>query len=194
MITPDWRCFCLGAGEDVSFEQALFKQYRASVFLIDPTPRAIDYVKRIQASDPLYQSPQFQLLPVGVWSENKTMKFYTPQDPAHVSHSILNMQHTETYFEAECVTPSTLLQRTSSEAMDLLKLNVEGAEYAIIDALFQDRIYPKVICITFDELHTGIDSGANKRLRMLGKKFKDAGYVPISAYDARVTYLRQELK
>jgi hypothetical protein len=60
------------------------------VFSIDPTPRAVSYAERIAASE-----PRFHLLAVGLWSENTKLRFYAPRDPSHVSHSVVNLQHTD---------------------------------------------------------------------------------------------------
>jgi hypothetical protein len=39
--------------------------------------------------------PKFHFCAVGVWDEDAMMKFYVPANPAHVSHSVLNLQKTE---------------------------------------------------------------------------------------------------
>ena len=44
--------------------------------------------------------PRFHFMPVGLWSEDTVLRFFAPRDPAHVSHSVVNLQRTEDYFEA----------------------------------------------------------------------------------------------
>src|SRR3546814_9362953 len=48
-------------------------------------------------------------MPVGLWSEDATLRFYAPRDPTHVSHSIVNLQETESYFEARCRSIASLM-------------------------------------------------------------------------------------
>src|SRR3546814_18913651 len=58
---------------------------------------AIAYV-----ADHAMEVKKFHFMPVGLWSEDATLRFYAPRDPTHVSHSIVNLQETESYFEARC--------------------------------------------------------------------------------------------
>jgi hypothetical protein len=102
------------------------------------------------------------------------------------------MQHTEEYFEAECVTPTEFLRRIGQTRIDLLKLNVEGAEYAICGALFDAGIQPDVLCITFDEVHTKIDQAAEMRLRELIGQIDRQGYQPLFLKHCSVTYARRQ--
>src|SRR5215475_11961357 len=44
-LTADTVCYCAGAGEDISFECALVEHYPCSVWIIDPTPRALEHFK-----------------------------------------------------------------------------------------------------------------------------------------------------
>lgn len=192
LVTENWNCFCLGAGEDITFELELAEQFDASVFIFDPTPRAIQHFDLMQAKNDTFEKSKIYFFPYGAWSSNETLKFYAPQNPEHVSHSILNMQATEEYFMAECLTPTSLMEKSRCKSMDLLKLNIEGAEYEVMQALFLEGIYPTVICITFDELHTQIDGGAAQRLKDLVTSFKLNGYIPIDASGAKVTYLLKD--
>ena len=82
------------------------------------------------------------------------MRFYAPKDPAHVSHSLVNLQGTQDYFDAECRAIKDLMLELKHSQISLLKLDVEGAEYKIIDSLLFDGILPSILCIEFDEGHT----------------------------------------
>ena len=93
LMTEQSVCYCTGAGEDVSFDMGLMDRLGCLVFAFDPTPRAIKYVE-INASD----YPQYNFNAVGLWDRNEELKFYTPKNPNHVSHSILNVQKTNDFF------------------------------------------------------------------------------------------------
>ena len=119
------------------------------------------------------------------------MKFYSPADAAHVSHSILNMQHTTDYFEAECKTPASLIVELGVSKISLLKLNIEGAEYAVMDAFNAAEILPDVVCITLDELHHEIDDGAQDRMEHLLQSFKSNDYLVVSAKSTKLTLVQR---
>src|SRR5437016_7250580 len=59
-------CYCAGSGEDISFELALSRLYRCTVYAIDPTPRALRYLADIAAG-----VPNFHVIPLGLWSSTK---------------------------------------------------------------------------------------------------------------------------
>ena len=195
-IMRDGTALCLGAGEDISFEVALAQCLNAKVHIFDPTPRSILYCNSLIAqlkktvSD---SSGSLMFHPFGVWSVSKAMRFYEPMNPSDVSHSIVNMQHTKKYFEAECWTPREILGRLAIDQLSLLKLNIEGAEYEVMGATFDSGIFPAAVCITFDELHTPIDGGATRRLTDLVGRFVSESYIPIRAVDCKATFVRKDV-
>ncbi len=95
LVAADWICYCGGVGEDISFDLGLIERFGCQIYAFDPTPRAYKHVE-MAAKD----VPAFHFYPVGLWSKHKTMRFYAPKKPEHVSHSILNLQGTSEYFTA----------------------------------------------------------------------------------------------
>lgn len=71
-----------------------------------------------------------------------------------------------------------------------MKLNIEGAEYEVMKAMFDRSIRPDVVCIAFDEVHSPLDGGAGGRLRGLVRRFQEESYVPVHAEDCKVTFVR----
>jgi FkbM family methyltransferase len=137
--------YCAGVGEDIEFELALIKQFGAKVFAFDPTPRAINYIQR--------NSPDkstFRFLPVGLWSSNGVLKFFAPENPEHVSHSVFKEGMREAYFDAPCKTLSTLMHELGHTHIDVLKMNIEGAEYEVLKSMMEEDICPTVIALTFE--------------------------------------------
>jgi FkbM family methyltransferase len=185
-------CYSFGAGEDISFETELAAAFPVELHIFDPTPRAIsyvsDFIKKTSAAG-TGAGRRLHFHPWGVWSSDQQMQFYAPKDPTHVSHSLVNMQHTTDYFVADCRRPKSIVNALGHKSVDLLKLNIEGAEYEVMRALFEDQIRPSIICINFDELHTQIDTSARERLRGLVRQFTDQGYVSVSAEACRSTFV-----
>lgn len=138
-------CYCAGVGTDISFDLALISRYGARVWGLDPTPESVQWT----AGQDL--DPRFVHLPVGVAGSPGHLRFYAPRDPRHVSHSIKNLQRTSDHFTAECATIQTIMDRLGHDRLDLLKLDVEGAEHETIRALLRDGIRPRVLCVEFDQ-------------------------------------------
>lgn len=139
-------CYCVGVGEDVSFDLALIEQFGCKVWAFDPTPRAIRFAEGHAARE-----ERFHFLPVGLWSEDTTLRFYAPSNPAWVSHSAVNLQNTSEYFEAPCRSVASLMKELGHGRIDLLKMDVEGAEYEVLDGMMRDAVAPRILCVEFDQ-------------------------------------------
>lgn len=146
LLTRGAVCYCAGVGEDISFDAALVEAYYCEVYAFDPTPRAIEYVAKNAQ-----EFARFHFLPVGLWSEEATLKFYQPKDPRHVSHSVMNLQGTQAFFIAPCRTVAAIMASNGHTSLDLLKLDIEGAEYAVLSDVLDKGILPRVLCVEFDQ-------------------------------------------
>jgi FkbM family methyltransferase len=144
-IRADTVCYCGGVGEDISFDLALIERFGCSVFAFDPTPRAIVFVEKSAPPE------EFHFFPWGLWNREAVLKFYEPADPAHVSHSVVNLEGTSGYFEAACKPVSAIARELGHSAIGLLKIDIEGAGFAVIRDLIEHDILPDIICVEFDQ-------------------------------------------
>lgn len=205
-------CYCAGAGEDLSFDALIAERFRASVWVIDPTPRAIDHFAELAKSvaagtsfsinnDPAATydlSPEglarMVYLPFGLWKTSDLLRFYVPKDPAHVSHSILNLQHTESWFDAPVKRLSEVMKDMGHDHVDLLKLDIEGAEYEVLDSILEDRLDVRVICVEHDDWIQSRDAHAGERLDRSIGRMKKGNYVLVHNDDsANALYVRKDV-
>ena len=141
---PGAIVYLAGAGEDISLDRALHER-GCVVRVFDPTPRAISHVRE---HGPKSESFRFQ--PVGLWDQDTSLRFYSPENPEHVSHSVVNLQGTLEYFEAEVRTLRTLMRTNGDQHIDLLKMDIEGAEHAVVHDILTNGPLPETICLEFD--------------------------------------------
>ena len=213
-------CYCFGAGEDISFECELIEEYQCKVFSFDPTPRAIQHVEDLIAKtridEPMAASndeeaalssdtrnnhvyriskDRLHLLQhsnIGVWDTNETMKFFFPQVDEKVSCSLTNIQNTKNYFEAECLTLKSIMQRLGHEELALIKMDIEGAEFCVIDSLISDNIRPRVLGL---EYHFSDDEPFEKEKEKLVKSIEsiiDFGMTPIYQRFFDIVFVRND--
>lgn len=201
-------CYLAGAGEDISFDCALIKKFKCSIRIIDPTPRAIAHFEKlkecIESGLPfslnnsledyynlsLSDLSKIRFLSVGISDLDKKLKFYLPQNPSHVSCSIANLQKTDDFFLAQCYRLGTLMKMLGDSSIDLLKIDVEGAEYRVIKDIVSSNLLPRVLLVEFDEIHTPIDLNAGNRIKEHIDILIDAGMRCIAIEDSNATFIR----
>jgi FkbM family methyltransferase len=177
LLGPESVCYLAGVGEDATFDLALIDRFGCEVYAFDPTPRACAYVADLDVA-------QFHFMPVGLWRERSVRRFYEPRDPSHVSHSITNLQRTDGFFEADCRSVSDLMSELGHGHIDLLKLDIEGAEGPVLDSMLSDLVFPSVVCVEFDAAEAPWTTLARiRRLRSAGYilvKVEERNYVFVS--------------
>jgi len=182
LLEPGFRCYCVGAGEDISFEEELISNYQCEVHSFDPTPRAIAH-----ADNQKEIVPALNFHPIGVWSDNERKQFFAPRDPRHVSHSIVNIQDTADSFEADCKTVAAVMDELGHDSIGLLKLDIEGAEHAVIGQMLIDGVRPDVICVEMER---------PVRFAQFRKTVRDvvkAGYELVADVEFDLTFVRQDV-
>ncbi len=163
--------YCVGCGEDISFDLSLIDKVGCNILGFDPTPRAIQYVKKVTINNTKYHFNE-----VGLWDKDDVLKFYAPKNSDHVSHSLLNLQRTSKYFEAKVKRLSTIMQEHNHKKIDLLKLDIEGAEYKVINSIIEDELDIKIICVEYDEYFNPLDSSYKLRIKQSINKLVNAGF------------------
>lgn len=184
-------CYLVGAGEDISFDIALAEMFNCRVHIFDPTPRAASYVRKTLAALPLGVQENLAFHQVGLWNADTDLKFYAPTNPVHVSHSALNLHGTTSYFTAPVRRLQTLMAERKHTRLDLLKLDIEGAEYVVLEDILTTKLDVRCICVEFDECHHPQDGRYARRVEAILGKLAAAGYRPVHAEGTlNVTLLR----
>jgi FkbM family methyltransferase len=181
-IRSSWTCYCAGVGEDITFDLGLIERFGCAVYAFDPTPRAVAHVQAVAAHE-----PRFHFLPVGLWSADTTLRFFAPRNPAHVSHSVVNLQHTKTYFDAPCRTLPSLMGELGTERIDLLKLDIEGAEHEVVRSMLEGGIRPTVVCMEIDQPVKPLAFWRTVR------RVRRAGYALVAVDSWNLTFLSRTL-
>lgn len=146
--------FSLGLGEDVSFDVGMMHEYDAIVYGIDPTPKSIHYVKSLNLPQ------RFTLLDYAISDVDGLVEFNLPIDNNSISGSITSI-HSDHKIIVKSRKFATVLDELSLDGnkIDILKMDVEGAEYKIVNDIFRAGIFPRQILIEF---HHFFDSFSKK--------------------------------
>ena len=189
-----------GLGEDASFDVEFAARFDARVIIVDPTPRALVHFEEIQKrlGQPATQSyvkggkqpatsydlsgvakAALILEPSALWVENTRLKFYAPPNPEHVSHSIINFQNNyaqnSPHIEVLAATPEALLDKYGLKAIQLMKLDIEGAEVDVINHMLEKSILPRQLLVEFDEMNCPSDR-SKRNVEITDRLLRLAGY------------------
>ena len=162
-----------GVGEDISFDLILSDKFDCNLYLIDPTQRSKihyeeikkfyskelefcklsgdiqkDYHKIIKDLNPNFEKIKFW--DVGLWDEEKELKFYKPVNSKYISHSLIEGMTSNNYDLVNVNSIKNLMEKNNHTQIDLLKLDIEGAEIETVNQMLDDKIYPTYLLIEFD--------------------------------------------
>lgn len=161
-----------GVGEDVSFDVEMIEQHNAKVILVDPTPRSIKYYEKLKHRfgkngpknynesgkiDPLLydmskvnnQNLLFESKAISRTNDKKLKLFY-PLNNDHVSLSINRKVSNQKEFIATTINLKKIMKKFSIEEIDILKLDIEGAELEVLEDIINEKIFPKQILVEYD--------------------------------------------
>ena len=99
---------------------------------------------------------KFKFIDKALFDEDgKILKFYVPKVEKNVSHSLIlnpNIDQNNS-IEVESITIANIINFYKIKNLEILKLDIEGYECEVIQQIIiKDKIFPKQICIEFDEL------------------------------------------
>ena len=164
-----------GLGEDASFDIKFSAKYNSKIIIIDPTPRSIEYFKKIikninnkkkiyyskNSGDISYESYELTRLKkknlimekYALWDKSrKKLKFYKPQNKKYVSCSLLDKRSNE-YIIVKTITIKEIVKKYKIKKIELLKIDIEGSEYKVIRNIIKDKIFPNQILVEVENLH-----------------------------------------
>lgn len=134
-IHPGDIVYSFGIGHDISFDTALIERFNVPIHAFDPTPRAIAWA-RTQTLP-----PKFQLHEWGLAHFDGELEFHPPTNPKHVSYSAVHQKLPwQTPFKGKVYRLRTILRMLGHSRIDILKMDVEGLEYDIIDDILMSDI------------------------------------------------------
>lgn len=153
-LSSDSVVYSVGIGEDASFDLSLIARYGCTVHAFDPTPRSKDWVGRHCVDF------RFRFFDYALAGRDGQLRLFQPKNTEHVSASLNKSSHTsDIFFDAPCYRLMTVMSQLGHSHIDVLKMDVEGAEYEIISDLIQTQAIDVIgqLLIEFHHWMPGID-------------------------------------
>lgn len=179
-LNKDSIVYSFGVGEDASFDINLIERFSLDVYAFDPTPKSVSWVEKQKFPD------NFKMHCFGIAGIDGNVPFNPPENSDHVSHTILDRPTTE---KSAVVVPvkrlSTIMDELGHERIDILKMDIEGAEYEVVNDIANSSIRPKQILIEFH--HRFPNVGANRTVEAI-EKVRSIGYELFSISETNEEY------
>lgn len=178
--------YSFGVGTDISFELSLIDKYGCTVNAFDPTPRSVEWLRSQVVPN------RFKFFNYGIADFDGTLMFYPPLSNNHVSFSATRRADTRQRSGVSLPVHklATIMELNGHTRVDLLKMDIEGSEYAVLRDILQSDIPIAQLLVEF---HHRFDREALKGTREAINALLERGYdiFDISVWGEEYSFLRK---
>lgn len=148
-LTSDSVVIDAGCSYEADFSMHMINEYQLKVYAVDPT---LKHRKALSILEEKHKG-NFIHLPYAITAEDGALTFYesTVNESGSILADHINMRMDETTsYEVKAISLKSLLKYLGVKQIDLLKLDIEGAEYDLISRISREELLPfKQIFIEF---------------------------------------------
>lgn len=169
LLSSNSIIYSFGIGQDISFDREITQNHHCQVFGFDPTPKSINWLKTQDIPD------SFHFYPFGLGIKTEMVKFHLPKNKEHVSGSVFDhrLVSEEDYIEVPLKSFSDILAETGHFHIDVLKMDIEGSEYLVIDDILRAGIPIKQLLL---ETHERFFNDGKQKGKKFFQTLYDHGY------------------
>eukprot|EP01047_Picozoa_sp_COSAG01_P052000 COSAG01_NODE_5422_length_4272_cov_103.375030_3_plen_339_part_00 len=153
-LGPGAVVYDVGLGEDVSWDEGLLRDHPGLlVWGFDPTPKSAKWVEdrlanRCRRSASCLttglSSERFHFTREGLSTEKGTLAFTKPKDPSHVSMRPGELDGLGEVIRVPVNTLENWMAQFGHTRLDILKVDIEGGEYPLLDSWLSREQFPPV--------------------------------------------------
>ena len=170
-----------GVGSNIALELELIKKYNSKIFVFDPSPMGEETMSNIKNSN-------IKFYPIGL--ANKSGKKYYEEEYSRKKGNKKKASYKislkgDNFFQ--CTSISDFFKKNNHEKIDLLKIDIEGFEYGVLEDIFKNKIPVNQIILEF---HGWMKRIPKKLDKIAKKKLKEEGYKLVYKRNDDYTYLK----
>jgi FkbM family methyltransferase len=169
--------YCAGVGQGVSFELELAKTCPRPILVFDPSPTGMTTMAESDTHN-------IRFFPIGLAAKTGVIEFSLTEYVGQVSRSTSKSGFGKVSFD--CWNLPTVMDNNGDTVIDLLKMDIEGFEYEIIDQFLDQRIPIRQLCVEF---HPWLMPG--RTFKTIARLYR-AGYRIIYKHRGDHTFLLKE--
>lgn len=164
--------FSLGIANDIRFDKGLINSFACNIHAFDPTPEWIDWITA------QHTPPEFHFHPFAIGNTDGTMRF--PRHAHKNGSSSAPMpprsdarNEDDSTIEVPVKRITTIMNELGVESIDILKMDIEAAEYEVIDDILDSGVPVYQLLVEF---HHRFKTVPIEKTKTVLQKLSDAGY------------------
>lgn len=171
LLRADSVVYSLGVGDSIDLDMDLIHHYGLTVHAFDPTPYSEEWIATVELPANLVFHP---------WAaagEDGSLRLFRRVNKRGRKSKVMWTAEGDAgdgtdFIDAPAYTIRSMMQKLGHERIDLLKIDVEGAEYDILDGLADVEKAPTQLLVEFHHRFPGIGkqrtAASIENLRQLG--------------------------
>ena len=177
--------YSFGIGEDLSFIEDLNLKYGSDIYAFDPTPISMKYV----VNHHLFKNKKIHFENIGLSDVDELVRFFLPSNDEYV---FLHRGLKSDGIDVSMRRLDSIAQRLGHHRINLLKMDIEGSEFKVVESLVDMNVQIDQICV---EVHDRFINNGRNLLRKMNKTLHEMGFllVAISDSEEELTYLNSAL-
>lgn len=162
LLREGQKAYSLGVGEDIDFDLALIETGTAEVFAFDPTPNSITWLQSQKLPS------RFHFYPWAV-SDRDGRLFLYPRvrddgSQSRVMYTLLAAPEArDDGIEVTARSLAGIMRDLGHEHVDILKIDIEGAEYGVLKSLLDLPLRPAQLLVEFHHRFPGLSTADTVR-------------------------------
>ncbi len=171
-LGQDSIVYSLGVGDEIGFDLSVIDRFGAEVFAFDPTPNSIDLLDSSKLPE------RFHFYPWAVTASDGSLKFYPrlkkDGSKSDVMFTMIAEEETkDDVIEVPAYSLTSIIEKLGHDRIDLLKMDIEGAEYEVLEGLLQSPVLPTQLLVEFH--HRFVEDGLTKTYDII-RRLRSVGY------------------
>ncbi len=189
LISENDVVYSIGICDDIAFDLEIIEQKKVKLFAFDPTPYSVDWINKQALPS------GFQFFPWAASDKDGTFFFYPRiKKSGKTSETMYTFHKQEEQrddgISVDAFTLESMAKQLGHQKIDVLKMDIEGAEYDVLENMLNSPIRPKLLLIEFHHRFKGI--GKDKTVNTVNSLRKE-GYLiaDISATGREICFVHK---
>ena len=171
-LNPESVIYSFGIATEISFDRAIIEKTKAQVWGFDPDPRCTQWLHAPERWVP----PGFHFTEAALGAQSGRFDFHMT-DIERMTGSLSHRMGSGEDIQVQCMTLSDIMKSNGHAIVDYLKMDIEGAEYEVLNA-WLDGYEALPVRQLWVEFHPGGANMTEKDSVELIRKLSKIGMVP----------------